>query len=125
MNSIWMGIAPSATATRVIAMQGAGETIVKARFFREPRHPRALPTLLEAVALWQGTPVRAVLTVDAERMGCDSPLYRAAFPDVETTSLYSLDWVPGPGRRRRRKDDLTGMGEFRDLKQLLLFEVAR
>lgn len=45
---------PGPSATRVIAMAGARETILKARLCPEPKHPRALATLLEAVALWQG-----------------------------------------------------------------------
>jgi hypothetical protein len=105
-------------------MQGAADTILKARLCREPAHPRALPALLEAMALWQGLPVRAALAVDAEQMGCDSTLYRAAFPDMGSAPLYTLDWAPAPGRRRKRSD-VSGMGDFRDLRQLLLFEVAR
>jgi len=61
MESIWMGIAPGSVTTRVIAMEGPGETIMKAQLARDPKHPRALATLLEAVALWQGLPVRAAL----------------------------------------------------------------
>ena len=41
MDSIWMGIAPGPTATRVLAMHGASETILKARLRRDPAHPRA------------------------------------------------------------------------------------
>lgn len=61
MRSIWMGISPGPSATRVIAMAGPGETILKARLSPQPAHPRALSTLLEAVALWQGTQVHAAL----------------------------------------------------------------
>jgi hypothetical protein len=65
MDSIWMGIAPSREATRVVAMSGPSSTILKAQLARDPKHPRALATLLEAVALWQGQPVRAALCADA------------------------------------------------------------
>jgi hypothetical protein len=124
MSNIWMGISPGPLATRIIAMAGPSETILKARLSPEPAHPRALATLLEAVALWQGTPVRAALAA-AERDGAsDSSLYRAAFADVGGP-LYSLDWVPAPGRGRRRHRDIGGVGNFADLRQFLLFEVAR
>jgi hypothetical protein len=46
MDSIWMGIAPGVRATRVIAMHGASETILKAHA-RAPRsraHPRHTAT---------------------------------------------------------------------------------
>lgn len=89
MDSIWMAIAPRPTGTRVIAMQGAAETLLKACLSCNPAHPRALPTLLEGIA------------------------------------LYTLDWVPEGGRRPRRNRDLSGMGDFRDLRRLVLFEVAR
>jgi len=125
MSEIWMGIWPGPEATRVIAMAGACETILKARLSREPSHPRAMATLLEAIALWQGTRVRAALCA-AERDGeSDSSLYRAAFTDVGGP-LYTLDWVPAPDRTRRRHRDIHGVaGDFADLRQTVLFEVAR
>lgn len=122
-DSIWMGIAPSTTETRVLAMAGANATILKARLRADPAHPRALTTLLEAVALWQGSQVRAALCADARLPSCDCNLYRGAFDFGGP--LYTVDWVPGPLARRRRVRDVGGMGEFGDLRQLLLFEVAR
>lgn len=122
-ETIWMGISASATETRVLAMAGPSATLLKARLSRDPSHPRALATLLEAVAMWQGTRVRAALCADDERLSRDSSLYHAAFDFGGP--LYSVDWVPAPLGRRRRTRDLQGMGQFADLRQLLLFEVAR
>lgn len=124
MSSIWMGVAPGPKVTRVIAMHGASDTILKARLRRDPASPRALSWLLEAVALWQGMPVHAALAADDEQTACDSCLCRTAAFDACTSPLYTVDWVPATGRRRRR-NNVTGMGDFRDLRQLLLFEVAR
>jgi hypothetical protein len=124
MDSIWMAIAPGRLFTRVIAMQGASDTILKARLRRDPPHPRALVTLLEAVALWQGAPVRAALAADDEAPMCGSCLCHNAVLGAETTPLYTVDWVPAPGQRRRRTG-IAGMGEFRDLERLLRVEVAR
>ena len=124
MESIWMGIAPGPHHTRVIAMHGAGDTILKARLRRDPAHPRAMPTLLEAVALWQGAQVRAALAADDEQTSCESCLCRAALFDTNPSPLYTVAWVPATGRGRRRSN-IVGMGDFRDLRQLLLFEVAR
>jgi hypothetical protein len=123
MDSVWIGIAASRTETRVLAMAGPSATILKARLSREPSHPRALATLLEAIALWQGTQVRAALSADDAQLSRDSSLYHAAFDFGGP--LYSVDWVPGPLARRRRGSDVRGMGAFADLRQLLLFEVAR
>lgn len=124
MGNIWMGIAPGAITTRVIAMAGAGETILKARLAAEPRHPRALATLLEAVALWQGRHVRAALAADEKVAASDSTLYREVIPD-DGGALYTLDWVPAGPRALRRHRDIRGFGEFADLRQLVMFEVAR
>ena len=125
MESIWMGIAPSATSTRVLAMAGPHDTILKARLSHSPSHPRAMATLLEAIALWQGRPIRAALCADVRRDGSDSSLFRETFTDVGGP-LYTLDWIPAPERgRRARRRDIAGMGEFADLRQLLVDQVAR
>ena len=123
MTDLWMGISPGPQATRVLAMAGPGETILKARLGREPAHPRALSTLLEAMALWQGQRVRAALCAGERDGASDSSLYRAAFEDVGGP-LYALDWVPAPGRARRHRD-IAGMGDFADLRRLVMLEVAR
>jgi len=121
--SIWMAIRPGPTGTRILATAKAHETLLKAKLLNEPRHPRALPALLEALALWQGETVRAALVADASDDGCGTRLVHDAFPLIDPTPLYHLDVVHG--RRRRHRDPLDGMGDFRDLRQLLLFEVAR
>jgi hypothetical protein len=124
MEAIWMAIAPGRLFTRVIAMRGASDTILKARLRRDPSHPRALTTLLEAIALWQGMPVRAAVAVDDEATSFGTCLCHNAFLGIETTPLYTVDWVPSPGRGRRRMG-IGAMGEFRDLERLLCVEVAR
>jgi hypothetical protein len=125
MHSLWMGITPGPKSTRVLAMAGAEETILKAKLRPNPSHSKALPTLLEAIALWQGQPVRAALCVDA--LGASSVMSR--YPDVlhdpSETPLYTLQWVPALQKARRHRDDLGGMGRFQDLRQLVFFEVAR
>ena len=123
MESIWMGIAPGLATTRVIAMTGPGNTILKAQLARDPKHPRALATLLEAIALWQGQPVRAALCADARGLSCDSNLCREAFSD-DGGALYSVVWIPPSGSRRRR-DRIHGLGRFQDLERLVIAEVAR
>jgi hypothetical protein len=123
MESIWMGIAPGSAATRVIAMTRPGDTILKAQLARDPKHPRALATLLEAIALWEGQPVRAALCADSRGASFDSNLCREAFSD-DGGALYSLVWIPA-GARPRRRPHLDGLGNFRDLERLVIAEVAR
>jgi hypothetical protein len=123
MESIWMGIAPGKATTRIVALESPSDTILKAQLRKEPAHPRALATLLEAIALWQGQPVRAALCAEGSGLSCDSTICREAFSD-DGGALYSLVWVPG-GVHRRRQHRLGGLGSFRDLERLVIEEVAR
>src|SRR6185369_1513271 len=59
--AIWLGVIPGPERARVLAQAGPHETILKARLRSPPAHPRALTALCEALALWSGEPVRAVL----------------------------------------------------------------
>ena len=123
MKDIWMGIAPEPRGARVIAMAGPSETILKARLLPTPSRPRAMATLLEALAMWQGAKVRAVLSVADWDEPCGSDFYREVFTDFGGP-LYTLDWAPAP-RRARRHRDLAGLGEFADLRHLVTWEVAQ
>ena len=125
MESIRMAIAPDTTSTRVLAMAGAQDTILKARLSRSPSHPRAMASLLEAIALWQGLPIRAALCADERLDGSDTSFFRETFID-RGGPLYTLDWLPALGQvRRARRRDIPGMGKFEDLRKLLIEQVAR
>ena len=123
MQSLWVGIDSRRHETRILATSGPLATVLKARLLPSVAHPRAVPTLLEALALWQGTPVRAALVVDdadgssATRLGLD------AWAGVAGPPLYEVEYVPR--RKPRHRDALDGMGAFHDLRQMMLSEVAR
>ena len=126
MESIWLGLWPNERTTRVLAMRGASETILKATLPLQPSSVRAVTTLFEALALWEGRPVRAVLVADeSSTSSCPTTLYRDTFAIFgERTALYEFEWVSHvPGRRRR--DALGGMGSFSELERLLIHSVAR
>jgi len=123
MRSIWVGIDSTCDGTRVLATAGASETILKARLAATTQHPRAVPALLEALAMWEGAPVRAALVVDGTDGSSATRLSLDAWADFGGAPLYSLEFVRG--LRRRHRDGLDGVGRFHDLRQLLLFEVSR
>ncbi len=116
---LWAGITTGGTTTRVLVSAGT-TTVLKARLSSTPSHPRALQWLLEAVALWQGQPVRAVLCVDSSGPSYEPALRRDWFPDFGHP-LYSIEWTDR-ARPRKREDKLGGLGDFRDLKQLHFFD---
>lgn len=120
MDRIWMAVDPKRHETRLLATLGPGDTLLKARLCPQMSHPRALVTLLEGLALWQGCKVHAVVAADARQTSFDwSP--SASFAREETP-LYAVDFAPTYRRRRREID---GVGDFRDLHHLLRREVAR
>ena len=122
--SIWMAIHPRRNGTRVLATVGVQETLLKAQLHTSPHHPRALPTLLEAVALWQGSQVRAALVADERADISGTSLFTDCFGVVEPAPLFQLSIVGGVTRAPHR-DVLRGLGDFRDLRRLLVEEVAR
>lgn len=123
MRSIWVSIDSTCDGTRVLATAGSTETILKARLSATAQHPRAVPTLLEALALWQGAPVRAAVVADGKDGSSATRLCLDGLADFGAPPLYTLEFVHG--RRRRHRDDLDGLGRFHDMRQLLLFEVAQ
>jgi hypothetical protein len=122
---IWMALAPSPKGTQLLAMRGANETLLKGWLSREPASPRALQALLEAIALWEGTPLRAALVVNEAERGSATMLCHDVFHDFGRTPLYTLDWVIRTSARDRRGRAIDRDADFRDLARLLVEEVAR
>lgn len=122
-RSLWVAIDSKCDETRVLATAGPQETVLKARLSATAQHPRAVPALLEALAMWEGMPVHAVV-VAGDRDGSSATRLKLDFlDDFAGQPLYKLEFVDG--HRRRHRDSLDGMGAFHDLRQLVMFEVAR
>ena len=81
-----------------------------------PPHPRALPTLLEAMALWHQTPVRAVLCAREEASWCRLGLLDDLWLNIDTAH-YTVECIR---RDRERRQRIAGLGSFDDLRQLAL-----
>lgn len=114
-RSIQVVIAPGPTLTRILATEGSDRTLLKAHLPPSTAHPRALPFLLEALALWEGATAHAVLAVDEWDASSATTLYRDVFTDAGSP-LYSLQWAP-VRRARARRPDLR-LGRFDDLDRL-------
>ena len=127
MHTIWMGIDPRRDRTRILAMSGPEEILLKAHLSPLPSSRSALPALLEAIALWHGRAVHAALVVDGPDGSSRERFAREAVAETfgpAGNALYSLDYVSAL-RPPRRRDPLGGMGPFGDLRQLLLFEAMK
>lgn len=123
MSETWMAIRPGRLGTRLLALGPGGHTLLKARLETSPAHPRALGMLLEALALWEGGTVRAVLVAGTGAASCDTTLFRECFADFGRLPLYELAYTSSPDRERRpRGRDL--LGGFADLRRLLAVEAA-
>ena len=86
---------------------------------RRPQHPRALSWLLEALALWEGERVRAALCVAGKEGFCIADLlddFGFGGP------LYEIEVVSAAQMQARLRDRVgSGLGSFRELRQLRLF----
>ena len=122
MTAIWVALQPGAQGTRVLATAGSQETLLKALLARTPQHPQAVATLLSALALWQGAEVHAALAVDDAAGPCG--LWPECFADFGRPPLYTLEVVTGR-RPRRPRGGVTGRGDYRDLRRVLLQAGAR
>lgn len=98
MEALWVGIDPHPTETRILAMAGPSETLLKARLRPHPQHPRAAPALLEALSLWQGAAVRAALCADTEPPLFDTGSWIDALLLGQGAPLYSRGIAEPPRR---------------------------
>jgi hypothetical protein len=124
MHALWMAIVPEPGETRILAKNGARITVLKAKLSHPPHHPRAIPSLLEAFALWLGQPVRAVLAADEPWTLFGSTNWLDDLELCQRTPLYDLTIVPR-SRPQERDEEMTGVGDFTELEQLLVEEVAQ
>jgi len=123
MRPLWVAIDSRSDETRILATAGPRETLLKARLSSSPQHPRAVLALLEALAMWEGATARAVVVVDDRDGSSAARLKLDWMADLHGEPLYQLQFVAG--HKRRHRDRLDGFGPFHDLRQLVMFEVAR
>jgi hypothetical protein len=114
--SILVTVDPRPPQARILVVNHLGETLLKARLER-PILAKALPSLLEALTMWTGIPVRCAFVVDPEGIWCAMGTYGVYGDERDWTPLYQIEVVSNLRHFRRRRD-IDGMGDFRDLRQL-------
>jgi hypothetical protein len=116
-DELRLTIVPRASETRILMTEGPDDVLMARLAPVSAAHPRwAAPMLLQALATWQGRPVRVVLSADAEDY-----LYGLGLSEGlglgDHTMHYVVDVVdPREARRGRR---LYGLGDFREARRHL------
>lgn len=113
MNRAWSGsLRVTAREANLLVKDNEQGDLLKARLPMAPRHPRALLTLIEGLALWRGEPMPIALSAtDPSPPGLDSDLFGDEFWPGESPLVRF--YIDIPVRRRR----LTGVGDFRALRR--------
>ena len=108
---------PLRQETRVLAMAGEDEVLRAVLGPAVASHPRAAPTLVDALSLWHQQASSVVLCADVE--ACLSARRRIDDFGLGVRTIH--DDVEGALRaHRRRGRRLHGLGHFADLRRLSL-----
>jgi hypothetical protein len=124
MSRYTVTVAPAETRTRLLLTDGTDE-LMRAQLppGRQLRHGRAAATLLEGLSLWLDTRLQVALSADAQ----DASYYLGLVDELGCASrsvFFDVALIEPPARRRGKK--ISGIGDFRDLRQLaLLVDGAR
>lgn len=113
--SLWRPVLSfGAREMRVLVTDCDGSDLLKASLPLPARHPRAMLTLIESLALWSGERIGAVISA-ADRSDPSTRWLDETWPDE--SALVRFEVVAPRDRRRRRIDGVT---DFRDLRRLQL-----
>jgi hypothetical protein len=122
-DTITVTIAPEPDRVRVLATTPRHDILKAVLGPARSAHPRAAATLLEGIALWHQRPLSVVLSADDSGDGFAMGLCDAL--GLGRTLHYEVGVAITERRGRRRRRDLRGLGDFRDLRQLALWEASR
>ena len=113
MSDVTVILSPEPAQTRILTTIYDNEVLKAALPEIERAHPRALPTLLEGLALWTQRRLSVVLVADeAATSSCGATFEVLA----ETPSLHYEVGVAVRDRRRRLRQTIGGVASFRDLQ---------
>jgi len=102
---------------KLLVTDPQGNDLIKARLPLRPKHPRALLTLLEGVALFSGEPQYVVISAGSHRddwLGCEA--WGDDLWPIESP-LVQFDFATPREPRPRRT--LGGVGNFRAVRRQL------
>jgi hypothetical protein len=114
---LWMSIEPTGTETRLMLSVAGTSTSIKARLPAVPAHPRALMTMLEALSLWYGQPLHAVLDADASDVRRHPERWAELLADAPELCVH-VEWAAVPVVRQHDRF-LETLGDFSTARRLL------
>jgi len=106
-------LAVTPNEVRLLIQSSETGDLLKARLPAQARHPRALLTMLEGVALWSGSPLCAAISADESvQIGCALGLFGDE-PRQAESPLVRFEPAAPVSRKVLR-----GMGDFRALRRV-------
>jgi hypothetical protein len=116
---LWMTIEPTGSETRVMLTAPTQGTVLKARLPPNPSHGRAAIALMEALTLWFGTSLHAVVDADASDVRRHPERWSSLLGNVDTIGVQ-VEWVGLPARRCR-DSFLSDLGPMPHARRLARF----
>jgi len=99
MHELKLMMLPSQTSTRLVAKDAHGVTILRGQLPTQPRHPEAVPLLLEAIGGFAF--VHAALVVPVKEPSLATTFYPGWFTDFGGAG-YDLQSLRSSRRERRQ-----------------------
>lgn len=115
---LFAALEPVGPHVRLMLSEPMAGTSLKARLPSEPRHERAVVLLLEALALWYGQPLHAVIDVDASDVRRHPERWARLLGDPPEPHVR-VEWIGVPQPRHDRF--LETMGDFSAARRLISF----
>jgi hypothetical protein len=120
-DTITVTIAPEPDRVRLLATTPTHDLLQAILGPIRTAHPRAAATLLEGLALWHQRPLSVVLSADDADDGSALGLCDALGYGRTLHYEVGLAFPDRVARGRRRRRDLRGLGNFRDMRELALW----
>ncbi|MEZ4309567.1 MAG: hypothetical protein R3F14_16140 [Polyangiaceae bacterium] len=123
LEKILVTIAPERGRVRILARAGAQDLLKAVLGPAESTHPRAAATLLEGLSLWHQQALSVVLVAGDSSDG--SALRLCDGLGFGQRSVHFEVGIAIRDSHARRRRTLSGLGDFRDLRQLTFWEADR
>lgn len=116
---LWLSIEPQGSEVRLLLSEPSAGTALKARLPPVPADARALMMLLEALSLWYGVPLHAVLDADAADVRRHPERWSLLLGDAPERAVR-VEWVAVPQCRKHDRF-LESLGDFAHGRKLVSF----